>query len=146
MKAKATRLIAFGLMLIAQGVLAQVTDRIDMENIRKQPYLKHSFKINCDSTEGTTVESRICANLELQRQDSLLQSDLKLLTRKLQESGDTIMLRKLALTQDLWERYRYSHCASLTDGHSSHGMILFMTCAAGLTARRREDLKYVGDY
>jgi uncharacterized protein YecT (DUF1311 family) len=136
-------LILTGFVLACSSdLMSQTPDRVDMENIRNQPYMKYARQVRCDSTEGTTAEERICANLELQRQDSLLQTELGAILKRLKEAGDTEAERKLMAAQDLWERYRFSHCASLGEGQSAYSMILFMRCAAEVTAGRRKDLKH----
>lgn len=117
-------------------------NKIDMENIRNQSYLKDADKINCDSTSGSIAEDRICANLELQKQDSLLQFELGTLLSNMQDSTS---LRELLLSQELWERYRYAHCSRCVLDGNRLDMILFMRCATQLTIQRREDIKNTCD-
>lgn len=128
----------FSIKAQSQKVLA---NKIDMKNIKRQTYLFPAIKVRCDSTNGTTGEERICANLELQEQDSLLNRELTIILKELKSSRNTILIKKILLSQDLWERYRYAHCNScITDG-GRNDMILFMKCATNLTIKRRDDIK-----
>ena len=135
---------------VSLSIKAQVpkdsANKIDMQNLKKQAYLIHAGKINCDSTTGTIIEDRICANLELQKQDSLLQLELGNLINELQTVNDTVTIKKIKLTQEIWERYRYSHCDACVIDKTSSQMILFMKCATNLTIKRRDDIKNICGY
>lgn len=120
--------------------------KIDMQTIKDQSYLKFANKINCDSTNGTSIEEIICANLELQKQDSLLQLELGNLINELQTVNDTVTIMKIKQTQEIWERYRYSHCDACVIDNTSSQMILFMKCATNLTIKRRDDIKSICGY
>ncbi len=111
---------------------------IDIQNLKNQSYLSHTGKINCDSTLGTIIEERICANLELQKQDSLLQADLSEKISLLLQSDDTTSIINIRWSQEIWERYRHSHCSTCIVEGNRFDMILFMKCAIILTMQRRE--------
>lgn len=122
-------------------------NKIEMENLRNQSYLKDADKINCDSTSSSIAEDRICANLELLKQDSLLQFELgTLISTLISNMQDSVSLRELLLSQELWERYRYAHCSHCVLDGNRLDMILFMRCATELTIKRREDIKKLCDY
>lgn len=151
MKIKATRFVVFiflnGLSFIVNAqALNDIVDKIDIKNLKNQSYLIHAKKIKCDSTTGTTLEDRICANLELQKQDSLLQFELRALIIEMKIFNDTTLKKKIKLSQDIWERYRYAHCANCVEEGNRFDMILFMRCAAELTIKRREDIKKLYGY
>jgi uncharacterized protein YecT (DUF1311 family) len=120
--------------------------KINIQTLKNQSYLKLAIQINCDSTSGTIIEDRICANLELQRQDSLLQLELGNLINELQTVNDTVTIMKIKQTQEIWERYRYSHCDACVIDNTSSQMILFMKCATNLTIKRRDDIKNICGY
>ncbi len=102
--------------------------------------------VNCDSTQGSTLENRICANLELQRRDSLLQADLDMLIAKYRALGDTVVVKKIRRSRDIWEKFRFSECDIYVEEANAHQMIEFMQCAALLTHKRRMELaKYLED-
>ena len=87
------------------------------------------------------MESRICANLELQKQDSLLQLQIALIEQELKEDGEDRAFASFELGQKLWEHYRHAHCTSiLSEDMSRIDMILFMKCAAQITENRRREL------
>lgn len=151
MKIKVQLLIIFlfinGLTFIVNGQTCNdPPSKIDIKNLKNQSYLKLISQINCDSTNGTTIEDRICANLELQKQDSLLNIALNIRIEYCITSGDTILLNKILLSQDLWERYRYAHCNTCVLEENSFDMITFLRCATDVTIKRRDDLDKICDY
>lgn len=151
MKIKVELLILFilinGLTFIVNGQPCNdLLNKIDIKNLKNQSYLKLAKQINCDSTNGTTIEDRICANLELQKQDSLLNIALSIRINECNTSGDTTLLKKLLLSQDLWERYRYAHCSSCVLDENRFDMITFLRCATNITIKRRDDLDKICDY
>lgn len=143
--------------------------KIDIDWLRQQSYLTSVTSIDCDSTSGTRLELRICANLRLQREDSLLQWQVTRTREEYVASGRSYELAAFDIAQQLWERFRYYHCSSQligdynlaangeTEDFSSDGsvsrpalsvprysiteMILFMECAADLTEQRRRSLE-----
>ncbi len=114
-------------------------EKIDMVHIKNQSYLKYSKHTNCDSTSGTSMAMRICANLELQKQDSLLQIELKSLL--LEKAQDTTAIKRILNSQEIWERFRYAQCVDLVLDKGSLDAIIFMQCASELTVKRRQEIK-----
>ncbi|MDP3930230.1 MAG: hypothetical protein Q8R57_14510 [Bacteroidota bacterium] len=126
--------------------ILSTTKKIDMQKIKNQAYLKLAKRNNFDATTGTTIEESFCANLELQKQDSLLHIELDSLINKYKFSGDTISLQNVLLSPELWESYRYSQCSSCVTEGNRFDMILFMKCATNLTIKRRADIKLFCGY
>lgn len=56
-----------------------------MKNIRNQRYLSQKHLVNCDSVQGSILELRICANLRLQREDSIMNFQLRQIELELSE-------------------------------------------------------------
>lgn len=135
-------LLLFASAVSAAGQSLDSLQVLDMENLKRQPYLSAAGSVNCDSTEGSVPEYRICANLELQRQDSLLRERMVLVSSRLEENDEKNGLQSFLLGQKLWERYRFAHCSSVvSDAGSRIDMILFMECAARVTENRRRELE-----
>lgn len=132
--------------LINYSAYFDTITKIDIQNLKKQAYLINTGMINCDSTTGTIIEDRICANLELQKQDSLLQLELDNLIKELQTVNDTGTIKKIKDTQEIWERYRYSHCNACIIDKTSSQITLFIKCATNLTIKRRDDIKKICEY
>ena len=115
---------------------------IDMKNIKSQSYLINARMVNCDSTSGSMMEYRICANLQLQLQDSLMHMELDSMISEYRINKDTSALSKLMNAQEVWEKYRYAHCDTYTSGErSSLDPVMFMRCAAEITMERRKNLR-----
>lgn len=150
MKNKTTVFLIIYFICVSLSIKAQVpkdsANKLDMQIIKNQSYLKFAKQINCDSTMETTIVERICANLELQKQDSLLQLELGNLINELQTINDTVTIKKIKLTQEIWEKYRYSHCDACVVDKTSSQMILFMKCATNLTIKRRDDIRNICVY
>ncbi len=101
-------------------------------------------KVNCDSMGGSTLERRVCANLELQLQDSILKQILaaKIVALKNEgldlKGGNKTLIKAFVSGQKIWEEYRYTHCSSCIRGKSQFDMILFLECATHLTIERQK--------
>ena len=134
----------FGQSVVKDSILFDSLKTIDMQIIKNQPYMKLSKLINCDSISGTSAEHRICANLELQKQDSLLQIELKALINEM--GNDSTAIKKIILSQEIWERYRYAQCNNCVIDETSFDMIIFMNCASELTKQRRIEIEKICIY
>ncbi len=119
---------------------------IDMNNIKSQSYLHLLPKVDCDSGAETMIMGRICANLALQREDSLMRVELDRTMRSLRKYQDTFRVSQLKRAQQIWERYRFAHCTSPSDdGGDALRAIQFMRCATQLTAERRRNIRSFAD-
>jgi uncharacterized protein YecT (DUF1311 family) len=126
-----------------QSVYAQSENGcLDMDNIRNQSYLENNFHLNCDSIQGSILELRICANLRLQREDSIMNFQLTTLKKHLKKEGDDRSLKKLEKAQSHWLIYRCDHCELQNPIHqsSSIDIIGYMNCYARITEKRAADL------
>lgn len=87
----------------------------DLEYLKTQLYLDHyrTHPFNCDSLTDdlvNTLTDRICANLMLQRSDSLLKVSYDSLVVKLREVGDDTLVTAFENLQRSWRQYRNRHC------------------------------------
>jgi len=113
--------------------------KIDFENLKQLTDRFSHHRINCDSTQGTTLELRYCLNMQLQQEDSLLK---KALNDKIKDVKDILFIKEVELIQEIWERYRYAYCSRcVSDEQSKVDMFFFMRCAIELTIKRREDIE-----
>lgn len=55
----------------------------DVGFLKDMKYLELATRINCDSTTGTTIEARICLNIELRKVDSIMLSDFNQFLKKI---------------------------------------------------------------
>lgn len=117
--------------------------KIDMKILKDQSYMRYKDVTNCDSIE-TTIEERICANLRLQREDSIMNLAFKKAVARYRSDGDTAGLRHLIKGQEAWEIYRYyqSNAVSSSEPHPGPRQAIdFMTEAADITRKRGEELR-----
>jgi uncharacterized protein YecT (DUF1311 family) len=111
-------------------------------NLKKQTYLKYANRINCDSHSGSILEYRICANLELQKQDSLLTLEFDSLIKEFLILNEIKRVKKMKVAQEIWEKYRFAQCnVHIDEDGGSAQMIAFMECATEITLQRRKDIK-----
>ena len=57
----------------------------DAERLSRLEYMKHSKDVDCNKTNGTSIEQKTCLNLEFQKTDSLLNSQYEKLLNKIKE-------------------------------------------------------------
>lgn len=114
--------------------------KINMQTVKGMEYLKLSNKINCDSIE-TTLGLLVCANIELQKQDSILKKMEVQIINEFNERKDSLSLSRFIHTTNLWEEYRYSHCMECTIDNQRIDRIQFLECAIELTKNRIYILK-----
>lgn len=122
--------------------------KIDFENLKRvaAQFGSSEYDIfspiydDCNSYgEGTTRDLRFCLNIQLQREDSLMR---KALNDMIAGINDPSFIKKVKLTQEIWERYRYAYCSEcVQDEQSKMDMFAFMRCATKLTIARREDIE-----
>ncbi|MDL2297390.1 hypothetical protein LJC68_10150 [Bacteroidales bacterium OttesenSCG-928-B11] len=121
--------------------------KIDFENLKQ---LSDMFSANydifspiyndCDSySEGIGPALRHCLRVQLLREDSLLK---KKINDVIADTIDTLSMRKLKLTQEIWERYRYAYCNEcIMNSNEKADIFSFLRCAIELTIKRREDIE-----
>lgn len=141
-------ILAFLLLVIPGYANGQMHDslKIDISNLKRQSYMTDYGIVNCDSNNGSILTALICANRQLQLEDSLLQLQLNKLRSELETLNDSAGIYQLLLSQDIWERYRYAHCYMCIDGGKRLDRIMFMRCAAELTVKRRIDILNLCSY
>ena len=128
------------------------SQKIDIENIKRLSDM-YSAKYDifspiyddCDSySVGITPELRHCLRIQLQREDSLLK---KKINDIIADTIDTLSIKKLKLTQEIWEQYRYAYCNECTmNPIEKTDVFSFLKCAIELTIKRREDIEKLCEY
>jgi len=111
----------------------------NIDRIKNQSYLKYKDQINCDSA-NTTLAYRICANLQYQESDSLLNISYRLLLTELKNKASELALLKES--QKEWANYRNKHCKiyyEIYEGGSLQS-IAYMNSLTELTNNRTKEL------
>lgn len=62
-------------------------DTSDASRLRMMSYMKLADKVDCDSQKRSSLEQRICINLEFQKEDSIMNA---LITLKLSSLSDSL--------------------------------------------------------
>ena len=116
--------------------------QVDIQNIKNQRYLEYKDQVNCDSAIST-LELRICANLNFKESDSILNNiynSVLLEFEKLQlDSAREILIN----SQKVWIKYRDTHCEiywTMYEGGTLQS-IIFLNCLTDLTNNRQGELE-----
>ena len=109
-----------------------------IDHIKNQSYMKN--KVDCDDPNPDNLTSRICANLQFQKSDSLL----GIVYKKLLSTQTTDSARKYIIDlQKDWRVFRDKHCSIVWNGYEGgHTQaIAFLNCLTELTNHRRKELE-----
>ena len=91
-----------------------------LDHIKNQKYMKYYdlLNINCDSIPDSLASMltyRICANIKLQKSDSILTLYYDSLKTEMFKFGGNIMVQEFDSLQFAWRNYRDSHCKVIWD-------------------------------
>jgi uncharacterized protein YecT (DUF1311 family) len=103
--------------------------------------MKHAKSRDLKS-DGTIMDEKIKANLELQEVDSLLTVTFNTTLKLLSTVKEKEMLN---LAQEGWKKYRFNHCSLSNNENSSASAISFMNCCTTYTKKRYNELKLMTD-
>jgi len=112
-----------------------------IDHIKNQSYMKDGDKIDCNDPDPDNLTSRICANLQYQRSDSLL----VIVYKKLLSEQTTDSARKhiIDLQKD-WRLFRDKHCSIVWNAYERGGhtkAIAYLKCLTELTTHRSKELE-----
>lgn len=132
------RILIASLLIFAYiSVAAQGTP--DSERLAKLKYMEYVDRINCDSMIGTSLESRVCLNLEFQRADSTMVS---LFQSFIEQVEPKALQQEFITYQEQWieHRRRQSHWKS--EGYRGHMLgIVYLNQMLIITEHRIAELK-----
>jgi uncharacterized protein YecT (DUF1311 family) len=117
-----------------------------IDHIKNQSYMKHSDKNDCNDPDGDNLTSRICANLQYQKSDSLL----VIVYKKLLSEQTTDSARKYIIDlQKDWRMFRDKHCSIVWSKESTGNVqaAAYLNCLTELTEHRKKELEglLIGD-
>lgn len=104
--------------------------------------------IDCDSTEGTNFEYRVCTNIELQNIDSVMLSKFNSFLKDI-ENNDFLtkkdsLIAVFKTQQSSWEAKRKSVSRYKSDGYRGHTKgIVFMQSMIFFTRLRINEIEYM---
>lgn len=134
-------------LLLGKSMIAQVDTndtklkKIDMEVVRQTRELLGRIDCPPEDSFRTTMQQRVCLNLLLQKEDSLVQQVYHFILDSLISNSDTIKVEKYKLAQENWEFHRYAWCDTFfSEDQSIHDLLFFLACAVETTRRRKEEL------
>lgn len=128
--------------LIVSSVFSQNTE--DVERLSKLKYMEFAERINCDSTDGTSYETRVCLNLEFQRVDSILNTRLVEYLNSIEV--DSTKTRFIDYHNE-WVEYRRFQSKHISKGLRGHSLgIYYLDCMVRLTNGKIEELEYLMKY
>lgn len=126
--------LSFGVALFAQ-------DYSDSERLAKMEYLKYADRINCDSSNHSNLEHRICLNLEFQKLDSTMNVRFNSLLKKVKEDS---IKRQFIDFQKSWEDHRRLQSEWIARGSRGHLLgIYYLSGMVNSTKKRIEEIEYL---
>lgn len=117
-----------------------------IDHIKKQEYLKHKDKVDCNNLAYDNLSEKICANLAFQKSDSLLTLIYNSFLNKAKGHFVDSLKFKVTLMQSSWRKFRDEHCAIIWDSYKDCGScniraVAYLTCLKELTDGRIIELK-----
>lgn len=116
-------------------------DMSDALRLKDLKYMEFADRTDCPNTAGSTLEDRICLNLEFQFVDSIMNAKLGKLLKSI--DGDTIA-RTITTYQEAWVNHRRMKSKIVSSGYRGHMLgIIYLSCMVETTKQRIEELNYV---
>lgn len=126
--------ILFGIS-ICTTLFAQ--DTSDASQLRSMEYMRFANRIKCNSQAGSTLDMRICLNLEFQKEDSVLNATFVMKLIPLSDSLQTVLKQE----QASWVLERRSLSKEAAEGFSGHVLgIFYLQSMIDITRKRIEAL------
>ncbi|HCS19251.1 MAG TPA: DUF1311 domain-containing protein [Bacteroidetes bacterium] len=123
-------------LFICTGLFSQ--DTTDASRLRMMSYMKYSDQVKCDSQAGSTLEMRVCLNLEFQKADSILNATFVLKLIPLSDSLQTVLKQE----QASWVLERRNTSKEESRGFSGNMLgIMYLQSMIEITRKRIEALK-----
>ncbi len=127
--------------LIFSSQLAMGQDNSDAKRLGRLEYMKDKHLIDCDNSTGTSLESRICLNLEFQKLDSIM--NVRFVELLDYSVGDSIKTRFKSF-QKAWVENRRLQSMLMSEGYSGHMLgIVYLHCMNAATRSRIQELEAI---
>ena len=111
----------------------------DAERLSRLEYMKHSKDVDCNKTNGTSIEQKTCLNLEFQKTDSLLNSQYEKLLNKIKEDP---LKDSIIQFQNRWVLNRRIQAKLVSRGLDGHALgIQYLQSMVQTTKSRTEEIK-----
>ncbi len=114
----------------------QNTDKVT--NLKQLTYMKNAIKENCSSTDGTTIEHKICLNFELQEIDAEMLRHFNQFLTLAKTDSIKVQLKEY---QRIWEQNRSLQSKILSQGYRGHLLgIRYLLAMIAITKSRNKEL------
>ncbi len=129
------------LVLLCSGSIGLSQNTKDVEFLKSMAYLKDNKLIDCNNQEGSSLESRICLNLNVQKNDSIMLAKFNALLLKIDKNETKETLIK---QQHHWEQKRKELSIINSDGFQGHYLgIQYLYIFNELTKLRLKELELI---
>ncbi|KAA3624619.1 MAG: DUF1311 domain-containing protein [Bacteroidetes bacterium] len=114
----------------------------DAVRLSKMEYMKYAQRTDCQNSEfHSSLEHRICLNLEFQKVDSLLNLKFTKLCSTLDEPT---VKKQIIEYHENWIEYRRLQSKLVSKGYRGHLLgIVYLDCMVKMTERRIEDVDFL---
>lgn len=126
-------------LLIITNIHSVAQGTPDSERLAQLKYMEYADRINCDSLVGTSLESRVCLNLEFQRADSTMVS---LFNAFVQQVEPVKLQQEFITYQEQWIEHRRRQSHWVSEGYQGHMLgIVYLNQMLTITEHRIAELK-----
>lgn len=116
----------------------------DALRLSKMEYMKYAQRMDCQGENNSSLEHRICLNLEFQQVDSLLNVKFKELCSAIKELS---VKNQIIQYHESWIDYRRLQSKIVSKGYRGHMLgIIYLANMVQMTEQRLENVKFLLDY
>jgi len=110
----------------------------DALRLSKMEYMKYAGRTDCNGDFNSSLEHRICLNLEFQKVDSLLNVNFKKVCEAIDEPS---VKNQIIEYHESWIDYRRLQAKLVSKGYRGHMLgIVYLGSMVEMTKRRSQDL------
>ena len=133
--------LALCFLVCMNSLVALGQDVSDVMRLKDLGYMKLADKVECKNTMGSTLEDRICLNLEFQKVDSIM--NVKLTNFLTTVHNDTIR-NTINTYQKSWIAHRRIKSKMISEGYRGHMLgIIYLGCMVETTMQRIKEINYL---
>jgi uncharacterized protein YecT (DUF1311 family) len=115
----------------------------DAKRLKAMVYMKYADKRNCNNPDASSLDHRVCLNLEFQKVDAILNKKFKQFIGQMEADSTRT---KLIDFHKSWIEHRRFQSKRVATGYRGHHLgIVYLGCMVNMTKRRIEELEYFTD-
>ena len=130
------------LLTLSTNLISQYNS--DALRLSKMEYMKYAQRTDCQGDHNSSLEHRICLNLEFQKVDSLLNVKFRELCSAISEPS---VKNQIIQYHESWIDYRRLQSKIVSKGYRGHMLgIIYLDNMVRMTEQRVENVKFLLEY